>query len=152
MSHTPTEAVQLSETLLRSMMENLQANCIWPNISNIIGGMLNRRIELADVYEEVYASLSLKPRALYMFWDVFVHAADGWNPQKNRAAREAREELVGINSRISELADRLAALLDRRDELHNHCGFSSNAHYHILDVVKDASEHNDLFQSYVKDD
>jgi len=151
-SHASTEAVQHCETLLRTLMEDLQAKRIWPNVRSIIDGMLKRRIELAEVYEEVYASLSQKPRALYMFWDVFVHAADGWNPEKNRVARKAREDLIAINSRISELADQLAALLDRRDDLHNHSGFRSDTHYHILDVVHEASEHNYLYESYVKDD
>ncbi len=134
------------------MMEDLQARCIWPNVRIIIAGMLKRRIELAEVYDEVHAALASPPRALYVFWDAFVHAADGWNPEKNRAARQAREELVGINSRISELADQMAALLDRRDDLHNYSGFNSGTRYHILDIVHHASEHNYHYESYVKDE
>lgn len=134
------------------MMEDLQAKKIWPNVQSIIDGMLKRRIELVDVYEEVYATLAQKPRGLYMFWDVFVHAADGWNPEKNRAARQAREELIAVNARISELADQLAALLERRDELYNHSGFGSNTQHHILDIVHEASEHNYLYESYVKEE
>lgn len=152
MSHASTEAVQTCEILLRTMMEDLQAKRIWPNMSSIIDGMLKRRIELAQVYQEVHASLAHVPRALDIFWDVFLHAADGWNPQKNQAARQAREELVGVNSRISELADQLAALLDRRNTIHNYTGFRSNTHYHILDIVHEASEHNGLYESYVKED
>ena len=120
------------------MMEDLLAKRIWPNMSSIIDGMLKRRIELAQVYQEVHASLAHVPRALDIFWDVFLHAADGWNPQKNHAARQAREELVGVNRRISELADQLAALLDRRNT--------------ILDIVHEASEDNGLYESYVKED
>lgn len=132
------------------MAEDLQAKRIWPNVCSVINGMLQRRIELAEVYQEAHAALAQAPRALYVFWDVFLHAADGWNLQKNRAARQAREELVGVNRRISELADQLAALLDRRDTLQNYTGFSSNARYHILDILDDASEHNGLYDSYVK--
>ncbi|WP_256586292.1 hypothetical protein [Pseudomonas sp. PONIH3] len=150
--YASTEAVKQCETLLHTMMEDLHAKRIWPNVQSIIAGMLKRRIELADVYDEVHAALASTPRALYVFWDAFVHAADGWNPTKNRAARQAREELVGINSRISELADQMAALLDRRDDLHNRSGFSSGTHYHILDIVHEASEHNYQYESYVKDD
>lgn len=150
MSYAPTEAVQHCETLLREMMEDLQAKGIWPNVQSIIHSMLKRRIELIEVYEEVYATLAQKPRGLYMFWDVFVHTADGWNLEKNRAARKAREELIGVNARISELADQLAALLDRRDELHNYSGFGSDTQHHILDIVHEASEHNYLYESYVK--
>lgn len=150
--HTPSEAVLQCESLLRTMMEDLEARHIWPNVRGIIAGMLKRRIELADVYEDVHAALAKTPRALYGFWDAFVHAADGWNPEKNRAARQARDQLVGINTRISELADQMAALLDRRDELHNHSGFSSGTKYHIMDIVHEASEHNYQYESYVKDE
>jgi hypothetical protein len=149
-SYAPTEAVQHCETLLREMMEDLQAKGIWPNVQSIIHSMLKRRIELIEVYEELYATLAQKPRGLYMFWDVFVHTADGWNLEKNREARKAREELIGVNARISELADQLAALLDRRDELHNYSGFGSDTQHHILDIVHEASEHNYLYESYVK--
>lgn len=150
--HASTEAVNQCEALLRNIMEDLESRRIWPNVCSIIAGMLKRRIELADVYDEVHAALASTPRALYVFWDAFVHAADGWNPEKNRAARQAREELVAINNRISELADQMAGLLDRRDHLHNYSGFSSSTHYHILDVVHEASEHNYQYESYVKDD
>lgn len=50
-------------------MEDLQERGIGPSICGIIDGILNRRIELEDVYEDVYAALSEKPRALYIFWD-----------------------------------------------------------------------------------
>lgn len=134
------------------MMEDLQAKRIWPNVRRIIAGMLKRRVELADVYDEVHAALASTPRALYVFWDAFVHAVDGWNPEKNRAARQARDELVGVNSRISELADQMATLLDRRNELHNYSGFSSETQYHIMNIVHEASEHNYHYESYLKDE
>lgn len=152
MAQASTEAVQECETLLRTMAEDLQAKRIWPNVCSVINGMLQRRIELAEVYQEAHAALAQTPRALYVFWDVFLHAADGWNPQKNHAARQAREELVGVNRRISELADQLAALLDRRNTIHNYTGFRSNTLYHILDIVHEASEDNGLYESYVKED
>lgn len=84
---TPSEAVLHCETLLRTMMEDFQSKDIWPNVRIFIAGMLKRRIELADVYDEVHAALATTLRALYVFWDAFVHAADGRNLEKNRAAR-----------------------------------------------------------------
>ncbi|WP_256349095.1 hypothetical protein [Pseudomonas reactans] len=96
--------------------------------------------------------LAQKPRGLYIFWDVFVHTAEGWNPEKNRAARQARKGLIGDNARVSELADQLTTLLDRRDELHSYTGFGSNTQHYILDIVHEASEHNYLYESYVKEE
>lgn len=133
-------------------MESLLAVEAWPGVCGIIDRMLKRRIELVDVYEEVHAALAHRHRALYIFWDAYLHAADGWSPSKNKAARQAREELVGVNSKIAELAEQMAALLERRDELHNYSGFSSGTHYHILDIVAEASEHNHLYGMFVKDE
>lgn len=151
MSQATTEAVQCSEALLREMMEDLEARNIWPNMRIIIHDMLKRRIELVGVYEEVYVALAQKPRALYVFWDAFLHTADGWSPEKIRQARKARKELAGVNARISNLADQLAALLDRRDHLHNHSGFRSGTEHHILDLMHEASEHNYLYECHVKE-
>lgn len=151
MSQATTEAVQRSEALLREMMEDLDARNILPNMRIIIQDLLNRRLELVDVYEETYAALAQQPRALYVFWDAFLHTADGWSPEKIRQARKAREELTGVNARISELADQLTVLLDRREHLHNHSGFRSGTQHHILDLVHEASEHNYLYECHVKE-
>ena len=43
--HTPSEAVLQCESLLRTMMEDLEAKRIWPNVRSVIAGMLKRRIE-----------------------------------------------------------------------------------------------------------
>lgn len=134
MSQATTEAVQRSEALLREMLEDLEAQKIWPNMRIIIQDLLNRRLELVDVYEETYAALTQKPRALYVFWDAFLHTADGWSPKKIRQARKTRGELTRVNAQISELADQLAILLDRRDHLHNHIRFH----------VRDSASHRRL--------
>lgn len=151
MPKATTEAVQRSEILLREMKEDLEARNIWPNMRIIIQDLLNRRLELVDVSKETYAALAQQPRALYVFWDAFLHTADGWSPEKIRQARKARGELTGVNAQISELADQLAVLLDRRDHLHNHSGFRSGAQHHIVDFMHEASEHNYLYECHVKE-
>lgn len=42
-------------------------------------------------------------------------------------------------------------LLERRSDLHNTSGFSSDTHYHVCDVLEAASQHNYLFTSYIQD-
>lgn len=66
-------------------------------------------------------------------------------------ARSTRSELADVNQQIATRAAELAELLERRSELHNCSGFSSNTHYHVCDVIEAASESNYLFNSWVKD-
>ena len=71
--------------------------------------------------------------------------------EKIAEARVARDELAGVNRQIARKAEELAELLERRTELNNTSGFSSETHYHVCDVIEAASEHNYLFNSWVKD-
>ncbi len=59
--------------------------------------------------------------------------------------------MVGVNHQIAHKAEELAALLEHRTDLNNTSGFSSETHYHVCDVIEAASEHNYLFNSWIKD-
>ncbi|MBW3504677.1 hypothetical protein [Pseudomonas sp. NKUCC02_KPG] len=112
--------------------------------------MLTRSFELQETYEEIYQSFANRPRALVAFFDVFVHTPVAWDPEKIQEARSARKALIDVNEQIAMVANELAHLLARRDELKERTSFSCDTYYHILDVVGDASEHNYLLESYVK--
>lgn len=45
----------------------------------------------------------------------------------------------------------MATLLEQRTDLHNTSGFSTETHYHAIDVIEAASRGNYLFQSYVQE-
>ncbi len=66
-------------------------------------------------------------------------------------ARVARDELADVNRQIARKAEELAELLERRTDLNNTSGFSSETNYHVCDVIEAASEHNYLFNAWVKD-
>lgn len=150
---TPSQAVQVCEAILRSDLEYNQAHKIWPSVNRVIERMLARRNELSDAYEELHTSLAHHHRALESFFDVFTSTPVAWSPEKITKARQARKELTDFNSRIAAMADGLAQLLTRRDELKETSGFSCDTFYHVLDVVELAaeSEGNHLFEWHVKE-
>ncbi|MDD2130880.1 hypothetical protein NP856_17100 [Pseudomonas sp. 17391] len=121
-------------------------------MNRIVERMLARRVELMDAYEEIYSSLARRPRALTAFWDIFVHTPVAWSPERIRAARQDRDELVELNDQIVVAAEHLAGLLARRAELDERAVFSSGTSHHVLDLISQASEHNHLHEFHVKEE
>ena len=99
----------------------------------------------------MYEKLQPRPPALKVFLDLLLSTAAFWSPEKIAEARVAREELASVNRQIARKAEELVQLLERRTDLNNTSGFSSETHYHVCDVIEAASEHNYLFNSWVKD-
>lgn len=147
----PSHAVRSCEAVLREDMEYNLAHKIWPSVNRVIERMLSRSVELHDAYAEIHKALDHHPRALKGFFDVFLYTPVAWSPEKIREARIARKELIDVNEQISLVASQLAGLLTRRDELKEYSSFSCDTHYHVLDVMAEASEHNYLFESHVKE-
>lgn len=150
---TPSQAVQVCEAILRSNLEYNQAHKIWPSVNRVIELMLARRNELRDAYEELHASLAHRHRALESFFDVFTSTPMAWSPEKLNKARQARKELTDINTRIAAVAEDLAELLARRDEIKETSSFSCETFYHALDAVEIAAESEaiHLFEWHVKE-
>lgn len=149
----PSQAVQVCETILRKDLEYNQTHKIWPSVNRVIELMLARRNELCEAYEELHESLAHRPRALESFLDVFTSMPMAWRPEKINEARQARKELISINARISAVAEELAQLLTRRDEIKETSSFSCETFYHALDALNVAaeSEGNHLFEWHVKE-
>lgn len=150
---TPSQAVQVCEAILRSDLEYNQAHKIWPSVNCVIELMLARRNELSEAYEEVHASLAHRHRALESFFDIFTSTPMAWSPEKLNKARQARKELTDINVRIAAVAEGLAELLARRDEIKEYSSFSCDTFYHPLDAVEVAAESEEihLFEWHVKE-
>lgn len=113
--------------------------------------LLARGVELQDAYVELHDKLHGRPPALQVFLGVILSTVASWNPEKNQEVRSARDDLIRINQQIAQRAAELAGLLEERSNLHDTSGFSSSTHYHVCQVIESASQHNYLFQSYVRD-
>lgn len=148
---TPSQATQVCESVLREELEYNQARSIWPSVNRIIERMLARSIELRDAYQELHEALAHCPRGLHVFFDVFTYTPVGWSSEKISEARQARKELAEVNDRIASMANELACLLARRDEIQENSSFSTQTFYHVLDVLSAASEGNYLFEHYVEE-
>jgi len=144
----PKSPQQICEDLLYEGKRYNIEHQILPSENAVADRLLARGTELKDAYQELHEKLYLP--ALKVFLDLLLSTAAFWNPEKINAARTARNEIANINQQVARKAAELADLLERRSELHNTSGFSSNTHYHVCDVIEAASEHNYLYQTQVK--
>ena len=133
--------------LLRSRAYNVE-HSILPSENVIIDRLLASREYMEHVYVELSESLS--NQQIDVVLSLVLSCAAFWNPEKAASYRAERKELVETNREIVKAARQLAQLLEKRDELHNHSGFSSDTHYFIIDVIEKASKNNYLYGSYIK--
>ncbi|MGB5784974.1 MAG: hypothetical protein WBH11_06305 [Stenotrophomonas geniculata] len=146
-----TSPQQACEAILIEEKRYNIEHSIWRSKNAVADRLLARRVELRDAYDELYKKLHPHPSALKVFLDLLLSTAAIWSPEKIAQARVARDELAGVNRQIARKAKELAELLERRTDLTNTSGFSSETHYHVCDVIEAASEHNYLFNSWVKE-
>ncbi|MGA4289681.1 hypothetical protein ACI2TJ_23160 [Ralstonia nicotianae] len=148
-SHQATNPQNACEAILSEGKRYNTEHGIWPSENAIADRLLAHSLELRDAYGELYEKLH--PQALKCFLDLLLGTAAFWSPEKIAQARIARDELAKANLQIARKAEELAQLLERRTDLNNTSGFSSETHHHVCDVIEAASEHNYLFNSRVKD-
>lgn len=134
--------------LLKSKKYNIE-HSILPSENIVIDRLINSKENMESVYMELGESLD--ERQIDVFLSVVLSCAAFWNPEKAVTYRAERKELIETNKAIAKVASNLVELLDKRDQLHNCSGFSSNTHYFIIDVIEKASSENPLFRSYIQE-
>lgn len=144
-------AQETCEKELRRIKQNYETNEIWPSAIPIAKRFLDRGAELKDVYQELYDKLHRRPPALPEILEQILLTTAEWHPVKVDETRDQRADLLKVNRQIAEQARKLAHLLRKRGRLENASGFSSNTHYHVLDVIEKASARNGLFCSHVRE-
>jgi hypothetical protein len=131
--------------LIASRNYNIE-NSIWPTDVITINYLLSQSTAMKSVYEELSA-LSAQQRA--QFLDQLVGTLSFWSPENAIEMRAARDRLIDVNKKISTLAKDLADLLEERSAIENQHPFNSNTHYHIANVIKEASRDNYHFRSFL---
>lgn len=147
---TTLDPIEFCEAFLRSEIASNTQNHILPSESAIAERLLARRLEMMPVYTELYGKLAPDERAIRVFLGVIL-SATFWDPDAIAEARAGRARLRAVNAEIAEKAEALARLLDEREQLHNHSGFSSNTEYHPLNLIDRAGEDIYLYKSYVRE-
>ncbi|WP_228893964.1 hypothetical protein [Pseudoduganella aquatica] len=149
-SHPADNSKQICEQILLDEKQYNINNHILPSETVIVDRLLGRGLELKDVYQELHGKLAHHPGALQTFLGQVLTTAAFWNPEKIREARSARDDLEETNRKIASKAAELADLFQRRKNLHNTSGFTSDTHYHVCEVLKAAAGDNHLFTSRVQ--
>lgn len=136
--------------LLDKKATNTQAK-ILPSENIIIDRLLERKVELQHAYSELYSKLGKYHQALTNFLDLLVGITSMHSPEEVIKSRAAQKKLNEINQQISIKAHELAALLETRSELINTSGFMTDTHYHIGNVIREASQNNPYFRTSLLD-
>jgi len=123
---------------------------ILPPETAICRRLLARTTELVEAYDELWAKVGHNRFSLCVFIDGLLGVAAVWNPAKMAEARRMRDRLREVNEKIAGVAFELAELLHERSTLHDHSGFVSETHYHILGPFDEAARGNYRFESYVQ--
>lgn len=139
------------DTLLADKAYNVEHG-ILPSENKIIDRLLTRRLELADAYVEIHEKLHERQWGIKTMLGIITSVAAFWNPDRIADARGARNRLKEVNSEIAERAQELSGLLEERESLQNTSGFSSDTHYHIVDVIETASNSNGYYLFHLKEE
>jgi len=151
MTNETSSAQQICEDYLREQIRSNNEKGILRSENQVAEKLLARSDEVAHIYEEVYSQLCEDGIAWKTFLGCVLSTGAFWSPEKIAKYRGVRNELVEVNLAIAKHAHVLADLLNHRTALNNESAFSSDTHYHICDVVTQASAGNGLYRSWVKD-
>jgi len=135
------------KTLLKSKKYNIE-HSILASENEIIDRLLDSRVSMKSVYREL--SDSLNDQQIEAFLSLVLSCSAFWSPEKAVTYRAERQELIETNREIAKVANDLAELLEKRDHLHNHSGFSSDTYYSIINVIEKASSNNGLYSMYIQ--
>ncbi len=136
---------ECEDILIENRNYNIEHN-IWPTDVITINYLLTQSAAMKNAYDEL-SVLSTQQRA--QFLDQLVGTLSFWSPEKAIEMRAIRNRLIDVNRKISELAKELAGLLEERSDIENQYSFTSNTHYHIANVIKEASRDNYHFRSFL---
>jgi len=140
---------KIFEDILEAHIGSHIKSSILPTETAICRRLLDRRGELGDACKDLWIKAKQSEFHLSVFIDGLLGVASEWNPEKMAAARIQRDRLDQVNEKISKIAFELAELLRERSNLHDHSGFSSETHYHVVDVINEAARNNHRFRSNV---
>jgi hypothetical protein len=139
------------EKILEEHVSYNTENGILPSETTVCRSLLSRYAELIEAYDELWTKANQSEFQLRVFIDGLLGTAAFWNPAKMAEARRMRAKLEDVNQKISGMAMELAELFEKRAKLHDHSGFVSETHYHVLDVLSEAARNNPHFTSFVQE-
>lgn len=133
-----------------ALQEHREANA-YTSHAVIIDRLFERRLELTEAYAEIYEKVEGHPLALFLFFDGLLLVTEEWNPEKVAKSREGRNQIKQVNQEIAKVAEKLAQLLDERDELNTHSGFYSDTITSPTELIDKAARYDSHDYRRLKD-
>lgn len=147
----PSAARAACESILEAEKRYNIEHGILPSEIRIIDHLLARGLELQEAYAELQKRLEVHPKALWRFLRLLLSCAAHWSEPRLGQERQAARELKDLNRTISEVAEELATLLERRSRVRNSSAFSDNTLYHPVELIKEAARGHYRFERWVKE-
>ncbi|MDX7828051.1 hypothetical protein SJR89_13235 [Aeromonas caviae] len=147
------DPVKFCEDFLKSEIAYNTERNILPSENQVAYRLLKYHVHMKVVYKHLFESLPTEEAVLSVLRGLLSSQAF-WSCDNLKEAREDKAKLIRTNQSIAEKAKELAGLMRERDELHNKSGFTSDTHYHVVDVISEAAAHganNYRYRSYVKE-
>ncbi len=141
---------QFCEDILREDRRYNAEHGIWPSVNIVIDRLLDRELELRNVYDELHRKLGGIPHGVWTFLDSVLGVAALWKPEAISEQRTSRKRLIELNDLIGQRSDELANFIQEREDISNESGFSSNSHYDIFEVIEEAAEPAHSFNFWLK--
>lgn len=145
------KALQVCEDILLDKKARNIQDRILPSENIVIDRLLERRGEVQYAYNELYSKLGKNLPALITILELLITVSSTHNLEEVKKSRDTERQLNEVNRQICSKATELAELLKRRSELINTSCFTTDTHYHICNIISEASLSNPYFTSYLQD-
>ena len=137
------------EKFFKSQLQYNQERKTLKSENEVIERLLERRVEMQPVYDELAKKLS-EPQQETL-WGILISAAAFWNLDEAKKLRAERKKLLELNETIAFTAKQLASFMRERGDMTNLGPFNANEDYHFAHWVTRAGKKNYLFESYIKE-
>lgn len=150
---TKNESKDATQRFKRVLEEQISYNMerqIAPSETKIATRLLKRSGELTEVQMQFHSQFPVEPAFTQAVESVLATFAYQ-SPKHLQKARQDKRRLSELNGEIAKHAERLAKLLERREQLEATSDFTGNSHSCICDVMEGAGRTNGHFRSYLSE-
>lgn len=144
------DPVKLCEDFLRKEIDYNEEHEILKSENQVAYQLLKHQVHMASAYQHLCDKLPTA-EAVYAVLRAILSCQAFWSTDDLKDARKDRARLKSTNLAIADKAQELAELIRERTDLHNKSGFTSDTHYHVCHVIRNAAKHshNYHFTGYV---
>lgn len=151
MSKKKNDPAALATIILQKKLSEWRdgAEPVWPSTWPIFERLIARQLELTPVWQELWAK-DVNGIPLWNLTEQCIFASMSGEKGEHSQLRTDYRELQALNTDIADGYNKLARLVERRDELLNRSGHLHVEHtFRLTDMIDAAGRENHLYLSYI---